>query len=152
MSEFVQSLHEVFERLGRIETRRMFGGHGVYHEGRMIGLVSGDRLYLKTDAESAAHFDERRLPPFEYQRAGKLTPTSYREAPAEVFEERDEAALWGRRAWEAALRSGHAPKARKDAKARTTLAKPKGARPAPSTSTASSAAPRPATRPRAHKP
>jgi len=111
MSAFVDSLHEVFERLGRIEARRMFGGHGIYHEGRMIGLVAGDTLYLKTDAESAAHFDRLNLPAFEYLRGGKTMQTSYREAPAEVFEDREEAAVWGRRAWEAAMRSGHPRKA-----------------------------------------
>ncbi|WPH15725.1 TfoX/Sxy family protein [Variovorax paradoxus] len=110
MSEFVQSLHEVFERLGRIETRRMFGGHGVWHEGRMIALVAKDTLYLKSDAGSAEHFDKLDLPPFTYMREGKAMPMSYRLAPADLFEDREEAALWGRRAYEAALRSGQPPK------------------------------------------
>jgi DNA transformation protein len=110
MSAFVQSLHETFERIGRIETRRMFGGHGVWHDGRMIALVFKDTLYLKCDAESAAHFDRLDLPPFTYERQGKAMPMSYRQAPAELFEDREEAAVWGRRAYEAALRSGHAPK------------------------------------------
>jgi DNA transformation protein len=110
MSAFVQSLHEIFERLGRIETRRMFGGHGVWHEGRMIALVARDTLYLKADAESAAHFERLNLPPFTYERQGKAMPMSYRQAPADLFEDREEAALWGRRAYEAALRSGQPPK------------------------------------------
>jgi DNA transformation protein and related proteins len=101
MSEFVSSLHEVFERFGRIDARRMFGGH---------------TLYLKTDAENVAHFDRLKLPHFEYQRGGKTMQTSYREAPAEVFEDREEAAVWARRALEAALRSGHAPKKKPQAK------------------------------------
>jgi DNA transformation protein len=112
MSAFVQSLHEIFAPLGRIETRRMFGGHGVWHDGRMIALVAGDTLYLKSDAESAAHFDRLDLPPFTYERRGQPTPTSYRQAPADLFEDREQAALWGRRAYEAALRSGHMPKAK----------------------------------------
>jgi len=110
MSAFVQSLHEIFERLGRIETRRMFGGHGVWHEGRMIALVAKDTLYLKADAGSAEHFDRLNLPPFTYVREGKAMPMSYRLAPADLFEDREEAALWGRRAYEAALRSGQPPK------------------------------------------
>ena len=110
MSDFVQSLHEVFERLGRIQTRRMFGGHGVWHEGRMIALVFKDTLYLKSDAGSAEHFDKLDLPPFTYVREGKAMPMSYRLAPADLFEDREEAALWGRRAYEAALRSGQPPK------------------------------------------
>ncbi len=103
---FIASLHEAFERLGRIEARRMFGGHGVFHEGRMIALVVNDTLYLKADALSAPHFDALKLPHFSYSRRGKATQMSYREAPAELFEDRDLAALWGRRAWEAAMRSG----------------------------------------------
>lgn len=117
MSAFVQSLHEVFERLGRIETRRMFGGHGVWHEGRMIALVAKDTLYLKSDAGSAEHFDKLNLPPFTYVREGKAMPMSYRLAPADLFEDREEAALWGRRAYEAALRSGQPPKQKKTAAA-----------------------------------
>lgn len=110
MSDFVQSLHEVFERLGRIQTRRMFGGHGVWHEGRMIALVAKDTLYLKSDASSAEHFDRLNLPPFTYVRQGKEMPMSYRLAPADLFEDREEAARWGRLAYEAALRSGQPPK------------------------------------------
>ena len=117
MSAFVQSLHEIFERLGRIETRRMFGGHGVWHEGRMIALVAKDTLYLKSDAGSAEHFDKLNLPPFTYVREGKAMPMSYRLAPADLFEDREEAALWGRRAYEAALRSGQPLKTKKKAAA-----------------------------------
>jgi len=113
MGALADSLPEVFERLGRIATRRMFGGHGVYHEGRMIGLVVRDTLYLKVDAQSAAHFDAIAAPRFTYQRNGKTTQLSYREAPADIFDDREIAALWGRRAWEAAMRSGQPPKARR---------------------------------------
>jgi DNA transformation protein len=54
-----EELAEVFERFGRVSARRMFGGHGIFHEGRMFGLVSGERLYLKTDEESRAEFEGR---------------------------------------------------------------------------------------------
>ena len=47
MSKFVQSLHEVFERFGRIEARRMFGGQGIYHDGRMFALVNKDNAMTK---------------------------------------------------------------------------------------------------------
>ncbi|MET3381340.1 MULTISPECIES: TfoX/Sxy family protein [Variovorax] len=123
MSEFVESLHETFERLGRIETRRMFGGHGIWHEGRMIALVAKDTLYLKADAESAAHFDKLNLPPFTYVRQGKSMPMSYRQAPADLFEDREEAALWGRLAYEAALRSGQPPKPKKTPAKKTAVKK-----------------------------
>jgi len=46
MSQFVEYLHEVFERFGPIRIRKMFGGYGVYHGGLMFGLVADDTLYL----------------------------------------------------------------------------------------------------------
>jgi DNA transformation protein len=105
MNEFVDQLHDVFERFGRVSARRMFGGHGIYHEGRMFGLVTGDRLYLKADAPSIPAFEARKLGPFEYMRQGKVARLSYYEAPPEVFDDRDEAAVWARLAWEAVLRA-----------------------------------------------
>ena len=109
MSQFVESLHEVFERMGRIEPRRMFGGHGIYHDGRMFALVVNDTLYLKADADTLAEFEKRGLPAFGYEREGRRTEMSYRQAPEEIFEDREEAMRWGRLAWEAALRAA-APK------------------------------------------
>lgn len=141
MSAFVDSLHEIFERFGRITPRRMFGGHGIFHEGRMIAIVQGDTLYLKSDAESAPHFDRQNLPPFTYMRQGQETPLSYRQAPADLFEDREEAALWGRRAYEAALRSGQPPKPRKPSAARKSPAKKVPARKAPAKKTAARKAP-----------
>ena len=113
MAGLADSLPEVFERLGRVQPRRMFGGHGLFHEGRMIGLVVRETLYLKVDAESAPHFDALNAPAFSYERQGKTMQMSYREAPADLFDDRELAALWGRRAWEAAMRSGQAPKPRR---------------------------------------
>ena len=91
----------------------MFGGHGVFHEDRMIGLVVRETLYLKVDAQSAPYFDALNAPAFSYERQGRTMQMSYREAPADLFDDRDLAALWGRRAWEAAMRSGQAPKPRR---------------------------------------
>ena len=38
-NEFIDFLYEVFEDLGPIQAKRMFGGYGVYHDGLMFGLV-----------------------------------------------------------------------------------------------------------------
>lgn len=142
MSAFVDSLHESFERFGRIAPRRMFGGHGIFHEGRMIAIVIGDTLYLKSDAESAPHFDRQNLPPFTYMRQGKSMPMSYRQAPADLFEDREEAARWGRRAYEAALRSGQPPKPKKAPAAKKAAARKTPAKKAAVKKKTSKAAPR----------
>lgn len=111
MNDFTAQLHELFEPLGPVELRRMFGGHGVFHAGRMFAVVVRDRLYLKTDARNVEAFEALRLEAFTYARGDRTVRTSYREAPPDVFEDREAAALWGRRAWEAAARSGVTPAA-----------------------------------------
>lgn len=106
-------LPEIFERFGPVAVRRMFGGHGLFHEDRMFGLVAGGRVFLKTDAENRPLFEKKGLAPFEYARRGEMTATSYYEAPAEIFEDREEAARWAQLAWGAVLRKGSAASARK---------------------------------------
>ena len=108
MNEYVEYLKEVFELFGPVTARRMFGGYGLYHDGLMFGLVGYGSLYLKADAESAGHFERRGLAQFEYAVRGKQVKLSYYLAPDEILENRDEAALWARRSFEAALRAAAA--------------------------------------------
>lgn len=105
MSDFVEYLHELFSDFGPIESKRMFGGHGVFHSGLMFGLIADDTLYLKVDDESLALFEDQNLGPFEYEKKGKLMQLSYYEAPPDCLENRDEATRWARIAYEAAVRS-----------------------------------------------
>lgn len=105
MSEFVEYLHEVFERIGPIGIRKMFGGYGVYREGLMFGLVVDDTLYLKADAANARYFVEQGLAPFEYRKHGRTIRMSYYQAPDGIMDDREQAAIWARRSVAAALRS-----------------------------------------------
>lgn len=106
MSGFVDYLPEVFSEFGSIALRKMFGGHGVYHQGLMFGLVADDTLFLKVDAASLPLFEREGLPPFVYSdRNGRTATMSYRQAPDEIFDDRELAARWARRAFEAALRA-----------------------------------------------
>jgi DNA transformation protein and related proteins len=105
MSEYIAYLHEVFERFGAIRVRKMFGGYGLYHQGLMFALVAEDTLYLKADAENVGYFEEEGLGPFEYNKGGKIMKMSYYRAPDEIMDDRDQAAIWARRSFEAAFRS-----------------------------------------------
>lgn len=105
LSAFAQELSGVFAPWGAVHLRRMFGGWGVFHDGRMLALVVNDALYLKADAITAPVFDARGLQPFVYERNGRPVALSYRQAPAEMYEGPAEAVEWAGRAWEAALRS-----------------------------------------------
>ncbi|MCB1754920.1 MAG: TfoX/Sxy family protein [Gammaproteobacteria bacterium] len=111
-NEFVENLKDVFAAFGAIEARRMFGGYGLYHDGLMFALVSGDVLYLKTDKQSLASFTGLDLQPFEFEKKGKMVETSYYTAPEIIFDEPDAAKEWASRAYEAALRTRKPKKSR----------------------------------------
>lgn len=115
--EFIDFLHEVFEQFGPIQAKRMFGGHGIYHDGLMFGLVVDNQLYLKVDEENRSFFTDLQLGPFIFEMKGKPVHLSYHQAPESLLDERDVAALWARRSWEAALR-GQAAKAQQSERAR----------------------------------
>lgn len=110
MGSFVDYLPEVFAEFGTIALRKMFGGHGVYHQGLMFGLVAGDVLYLKADAVNVRFFEQEDLEPFEFVAENRTVKLSYRRAPDEIFDDRELAAQWARRSYEAALRAQAARK------------------------------------------
>ena len=109
MSQFVEYLHEVFERIGPIGIRKMFGGYGIYRNELMFGLVAEDTLYLKADAVNAGFFEKEGLGQFGYSKDGRTIKMSYYEAPDGIMDDREQAAIWARRSIDAALRS-QAPK------------------------------------------
>jgi len=105
MSEYTDHLHEVFQHFGPITIRRMFGGYGIYHDGLMFALVADEALYLKTDRVNVGDFEREGLGPFEYDKGGKVVKMSYYLAPDDVLEDPEQAAIWARRSYEAALRA-----------------------------------------------
>jgi TfoX/Sxy family transcriptional regulator of competence genes len=60
------AIRELFAEFGPVDVRRMFGGVGVFVEGRMIALVSRAVIYLKADAETIPDFEREGLAPFSY--------------------------------------------------------------------------------------
>jgi hypothetical protein len=53
----VEHLRDLLEPLGRVSARAMFGGHGLYLDGLMIGVILDEALYLKTDAQTRDAFE-----------------------------------------------------------------------------------------------
>lgn len=116
MSEFVSYLVEqLSEHWAPVRARRMFGGHGVFRDGVMFGLVADATLYLKVDGESRARFDAAGCEPFVYTKRGKTFAMSYFEAPPEALEDPARLAGWAAVAFAAAARAA-AKKGRKRAK------------------------------------
>lgn len=104
-SEFIELIIELLEGHGQVSVRRMFGGHGIFRDGLMFGIIDDDVLYLKADAETRVVYTKRGLEPFTYLRSNKPASLSYYRAPAECLEDSAEMMAWADPAYAAALRS-----------------------------------------------
>ena len=91
--------------LGDARGRRMFGGHGLYLNGMMVGIIDDETLYLKVDAANRAAFEAESMKPFTYVSRGRRVALSYWEAPAAVIEEPEQLQNWVRDAASAARRA-----------------------------------------------
>ncbi|MFO1315171.1 MAG: TfoX/Sxy family protein [Burkholderiales bacterium] len=117
--DYVAYVLELMRPAGAVSARAMFGGHGIYVDAMIVGLVVDDVLYLKTDDLTREAYAARGLPPFRYAtRNGDVQVTSYHRPPDEALESPAEMREWLRLAVAAALRgASRRPVRRKPARA-----------------------------------
>lgn len=84
----------------------MFGGQGVYRDGRMFALVAEGVIYLKVDDITRGAFEQADLEPFVYAPpSGKTMTMSYRRMPEVCFDDEEALRDWANRAYDAATRT-----------------------------------------------
>jgi len=106
--QFKEYLEELFEPVGPISIKRMFGGAGVFKEtpkGRlMFALVADEVIYLKTLEDDRSSFTEQGLEPFTFEQKGeRRIMTSYYSLPEICHDDADELKTWAQKAIDAAL-------------------------------------------------
>ena len=104
-TEYISHCLELLAPLGSPRARRMFGGHGLYVDDLFIAFVIGERLYLKTDAQTRPLFEAAGCEPFVFESAGKQVSISYFSAPDDAMESPPLMQPWARHALSAALRA-----------------------------------------------
>jgi DNA transformation protein len=91
----------------------MFGGWGIYHEGRMFALVADDTVFIKVDDVNRADFERANLRPFRYERRDKGEAVmDYYEPPAAAIDDRELLCAWARKGIEAAARAAEKKRAK----------------------------------------
>jgi DNA transformation protein len=102
--------------LGEVELRAMFGGHGIYLDGKFFGIVHKSRLYFRVGPATIGAYRKRGMK--EFNPYGKPL-TTYYEVPPEVQEVGPELKRWAQasartigRATPARVRSRPAPRSR----------------------------------------
>lgn len=100
-----ERIGELFEGLGAVTIRRLFGGKGIYHHGVIIAIVLRGELMLKADAESAPDFAAAGSRQWTYSGKGREVAMPYWSVPEAAFDDPDDMTMWARQAYEAGLRA-----------------------------------------------
>ena len=103
--DFVDYVMELFGPFGTVAVRRMFGGHGMFLDGLMFALLSGDALYLKADEMNRVEFEQAGCEIFSYARNGRRATLNFFRAPEDAMESPELMLPWARTAYAAALRA-----------------------------------------------
>jgi DNA transformation protein len=83
----------------------MFGGVGLYSDGRFFGLIDEGTLYLKVDDRNRGDYLARNMAPFRPYKDRPELSMSYYQAPADVIEDAEALIAWARGAIRAAIES-----------------------------------------------
>lgn len=107
-SSLANYVAEQLAPLGRMSSRAIFGGVGVFIDDRLLAIVMGEKLYLHTDKSNLDDYVARGMQQFKpYPNAFDLT-TDHHEVPPEVVNDAEQLRVWGERALTAAIESARA--------------------------------------------
>jgi DNA transformation protein len=101
-----ESIQDLFQEIGPVRMRSMFGGRGLYCGDRIFGIEAGGEIYLKTDEATRPAFEQAGSRPFTYRKDdGRSVATSYWLLPSEAADDPSAAARWARMALDASRRA-----------------------------------------------
>jgi DNA transformation protein len=102
----VALLQEQLEPLGRITSKRMFSGAGLYCDGVIFGLILRDTLHFKVDDGNRAAYEAEGMAPFSYEAQGRRREIgAYWRVPERLYDEPEEMLDWARAALAAGRRA-----------------------------------------------
>jgi DNA transformation protein len=104
--DFLAYVLDQLHGLRDVESRAMFGGHGIYQGAMFFAIVHRGRLYFRVGEATRPDYLAHGMKPF---RPGPgQTLKRYYELPTDVLEDSGEAVRWARKA----IRAGAEAKAR----------------------------------------
>jgi DNA transformation protein and related proteins len=106
---FASYCSELLAVAGTVHSRRMFGGYGLYVDEVFVGLIAGETLYLKVDAQTQARFEAAGCERFVYTARGRQQALGFWTVPPEAMDSPRLMEPWARLALEAALRARARP-------------------------------------------
>lgn len=101
--EYLTYVIDQLECIGPVQSRRMFGGVGLYLDGLFFALIADDVLYFKVDDSNRSDYEAASMGPF-CPFPDKPYAMQYYEVPIDVLENRDTLRDWAQKALDVAER------------------------------------------------
>jgi DNA transformation protein len=100
--EFQDYVTDQLSAVGSIQSKRMFGGVGLYADGIFFALIANDILYQKVDDSNRQDYEAAGMDAFRPY-PDKTRIMQYFEVPVEVLEDQHELLVWARKSIAVAL-------------------------------------------------
>jgi DNA transformation protein len=122
---FKEFLEELYEPMGGVKVRAMFGGLGIFKDALIFGIVFDDALYLRADDDTVGRFAAESAQQFVYRGMNdREVAMPYYRLPERLYDDPEEFIVWSTAAFGVARRAA-AEKAQRKRPARST-ARPRG--------------------------
>jgi DNA transformation protein len=91
--EFKNFVLDQLQGIGEFETKTMFGGLALLHQGSAFGKIKHDKVWLKVDNGNIADFEKFGMSQYTYGKDNTRKLNFY-ETPIEILEDRDKLKEW----------------------------------------------------------
>src|SRR5687767_3115409 len=98
---FLRFVLDQLRLLGKVTSRRMFGGAGLYRGGLFFGILFDDLLFLKVDGSNRADYLEAKMEPLR-PFPDRSRSMQYYRVPADVLEDPRKLSAWAEKSVRAA--------------------------------------------------
>lgn len=92
-NDYLEYVLDQFSMWGGVSARKMFGGAGLYRDGKMFGMIGDDMVYFKVDDSNREAYEDAGSAPFK-PFDDKKTVMSYYDVPPDILENPQELMLW----------------------------------------------------------
>ncbi len=100
--KYLDYIIDQLSMFGEVETKRMFGGIGIFREGTMFAMIGKDRFRMRADDQNRGDYESYGMKAFMSTAKKKGLP--YFEVPVEILEHKDLLTKWASESYYAALR------------------------------------------------
>lgn len=83
-------IYDVLHDIQGISSKGMFGGWGIYKDGKIFAIIVEGELYFKESSGNKKYFEHIGSHKFSYDRNGKTVEMAYWLVPEELLENRQE--------------------------------------------------------------